>query len=234
MMMRMEDISQIFQEALKHIFEQVLTKHGDKATLSRRVDISTSQLGDILAGRSGTTEEKRRALAAALGYPGRGYEDFLDLGRAIRAGRPPPEPAAGGPDEAGCFHIPLERAGHLAADLQRPGAEETIVVHGPTLGFESGRHLRAFPVTGDSMEPLLAPGGLVVADLTQNRAESLKEGGLYVIRHDGEEAVKFLRWAEKGRLLALESENKSYKPVFLRLKDVTLIGRVIWSCRAHK
>jgi phage repressor protein C with HTH and peptisase S24 domain len=76
----------------------------------------------------------------------------------------------------------------------------------------------------------------VVADLTKNRAESLKEGSLYVISYDEEKsgAVKFLRWAEKGRLLALESENKLYKPVFRRVKEVTLIGRVVWSCRAYK
>jgi transcriptional regulator with XRE-family HTH domain len=231
----MEDINKIFQEALQHFIH----RHGDQSSLADQAEISRPYLNDILNGRRGGTEEKRRALAAALGYPGRHYEDFLDLGRAICAGRPLPEPLADSPNEAdlavaGYFQIPLDQASQPAGLQGQKPAAEAIVVHGPTLGVKSGRHLRAFTVGGDSMEPLLAQGGLVVADLTKNRAENLKDGSIYVLRYDGGEAVKFLRWAEKGKLLALESENKSYKPVFRRVKEVILIGRVIWSCRAHK
>jgi phage repressor protein C with HTH and peptisase S24 domain len=74
------------------------------------------------------------------------------------------------------------------------------------------------------MEPLFANGGLVVADLAKNRTENLKEGGV----------VKYLRWVEKGKLLSIESENKLYAPVFRKVREVTLIGQVIWSCREHK
>jgi transcriptional regulator with XRE-family HTH domain len=235
MFMSMEDINKTFQAALEHF----LTKRGDQAALADRTDVSTSHINDILKGRRGGTEEKRRALAAALGYPGRHYEDFLDLGRAICAGRPLPEPPADGLNEAdlaatGYFQIPLNQTSQPAGLQGQKTAAEAVVVHGSTLGVKSGRHLRAFTVGGDSMEPLLAQGGLVVADLTKNRAENLKDGSIYVLRYDGGEAVKFLCWAEKGKLLALESENKSYKPVFRRVKEVILIGRVIWSCRAHK
>jgi transcriptional regulator with XRE-family HTH domain len=230
----MEDITKIFQEALQHFIH----KHGDQSALADQAEISRPYLNDLLNGRRGGTEEKRRALAAALGYPGRHYEDFLDLGRALCAGRPQPEPPAGDLNEAdlaanGYFQIPLDQA-NRPAGLEGQKPAEAVMVNGLMLGVKSGRHLRAFTVGGDSMEPLLAPGGLVVADLTKNRAESLQDGSIYVLRYDGEDAVKYLRWAEKGKLLALESENKSYKPVFRRVKEVILIGRVIWSCRAHK
>ena len=86
------------------------------------------------------------------------------------------------------------------------------------------------------MEPLLVHSGLIVGYLTQNRVESLKEGSIYMVCYDEEKTgvAKYLRWAEKGRLLALESENKAYQPVYRKVKEVTLIGRVIWSCRQHK
>ena len=236
MMADMEDINKIFQTALQYFMD----KRGDQAALASRTDISTSHINDILKGRRGGTEEKRRALAAALGYPGHFYEDFMGLGRAILDGRPIPEPSAGclseaGLTAAGCFQVPLERADRLAGGLRARKTEEaaSIVVHGPSLSRKSGRHLLAFLVGGDNMEPLIAKGSLVVADLTQNRAENLREGSVYVISYDEEGAVKYLRWAEKGRLLAMESENKFYKPVFRKVREVTLIGRVIWSCREH-
>jgi transcriptional regulator with XRE-family HTH domain len=77
----MEDINKIFQESLQYS----LTKRGDQAVLARKAGVSTSQLNDILKGRRSGSEEMRRILAAALDYPGRHYEDFLDIGRAILA-----------------------------------------------------------------------------------------------------------------------------------------------------
>ena len=234
----MEDINSIFKAGLEHF----MTRRGDQAALSARSGVSTTQINDILKGRHGCTEEKRRVLAAALGYPGRQYEDFLDLGRAVLAGQPIPATPADQLSEAdlaasGCFLVPLEPLGRPAAGgpgLAQVGEAAAMVVHGPTLGRKSGRHLRAFLVGGDSMEPLFAQGGMVLADLTENRAENLREGSAYVVCCDGEEDVKYLRWAEKGRLLALESENKFYRPVFRKAREVTLIGRVIWSCRRHE
>ena len=91
-----------------------------------------------------------------------------------------------------------------------------------------------FRVGGDSMEPLIAKGGIVLADLKHNDVGHIHEGGVYVLcwdREDGECAVKYLRWAERGKLLSVESENSFYKPVFKRVDEVLLIGRVIWAWR---
>jgi len=50
--------------------------------------------------------------------------------------------------------------------------------------------------------------------------------------HDGECAVKYLRWAPKGRLLSIESEStRNNPPVFREVEEVKLIGRVIWAWR---
>ncbi|MDR2725715.1 MAG: S24 family peptidase [Candidatus Adiutrix sp.] len=242
----MEDINKIFRAALKHF----ILARGDQARLADKTGVSRPFLNDILQGRSkgGGSDATRRVLSAALGFPGPRHEHFLNIGRAILAGQPiPAEPPTDYVSEAelagaGCFQVPLDWADRLEAGGSRaprsvkPENTAHIVVHGPTLGRKNGRGLWAFVVEGDNMEPLLARGGLVVADLTKNRAENLKEGAAYVISYDEERAgaVKYLRWVEKGRVLSLESENKSYQAVFRKAREVILIGQVIWSCRAHK
>jgi hypothetical protein len=239
----MEDINKIFRAALEYVFEHTLTRHGDQIALANSAEVPATTLNDILKGRRNGSEETRRALAAALDFPGRLYEDFLDIGRAILAGRPIPTPPAdyvspADMAEAGWFQVPLaDRPGAgKGHGLATPENTAHIMVHGPTLGRKNSHGLRAFVVGGDSMEPLLVRGGIVVADLTKNRAENLKEGAVYVISYDeeGAGAVKYLRWVEKGKVLSLESENKSYKPVFRKAREVILIGRVIWSCRKHE
>ena len=121
----MEDTSKVFQKSLQHF----LTRRGDQAALARRAEISPSQLNDILKGRRNGSDDLRRTLAASLGYPGRLYEDFLDLGRAA-LGLLPEQPAERDPAEqepaeqvneadltAGCYVlVPLDQA-----DLDRRG-----------------------------------------------------------------------------------------------------------------
>jgi len=111
-----------------------------------------------------------------------------------------------------------------------------IIVHGPSLGRRNAKGLQAFRVGGDSMEPLIAEDGIVMADTAKNDIRHIKEGGIYVLcwdLSDGECAVKRLRWAEKPRLLSIESVDPFYPPVFKEVKDIILIGQVIWSWRSH-
>jgi len=246
MVVNVEDINKIFRAALKHF----ILARGDQARLADKTGVSRPFLNDILQGRSkgGGSDATRRILSAALGFPGPSHEHFLNIGRAILAGQPiPAEQRTDYASEAdlagaGCFQVPLDWADRLEAGggrIQRSVKLENtahIVVHGPTLGRKNGHGLRAFVVVGDSMEPLLAQGGIAVADLTKNRAENLKEGAAYVVSYDEEVAgaIKYLRWAEKGKILSIESDNKFYKPVFRKAREVILIGRVIWSCREHR
>jgi len=46
---------------------------------------------------------------------------------------------------------------------------------------------------------------------------------------------KTLRWVEgeKGKLLSIESVNTFYPPKVKRVKDIILIGKVIYSWREH-
>ena len=77
----MEDISIIFRTALNHFFEN--GKWGIKTEIAKRSGLIPVQVSDILSGKVYGSEEQRRAIASACGYPGRAYEDFLDIGRDL-------------------------------------------------------------------------------------------------------------------------------------------------------
>ena len=73
------DTKEFFLAALKK--ELAGMGHGGQAKTARYAGVSRSLLNDILKGRSFGAEEKRRAIAAALGFED--YEAFLDIGRSL-------------------------------------------------------------------------------------------------------------------------------------------------------
>jgi hypothetical protein len=244
----MADLGDVFLEALKHCLTD--KPYGFKSKVSREAGISPGHLGDLLAGRTYGPEERRRAIAAALGYLGESYEDFLQIGRNIKAGRPPDagNPALPSQEELaaqGFLKVDFSDNMKLAAGgggripVTEPAENSKVVVHRASLGRGAYRQhqLQAFRVGGDSMEPVIAKGGIVLADLTANDLRAIKEGGIYVLcwdLYDGECAVKYLRWAKKDEILSIESENgRDNPPVFREVEEVKLIGRVVWSWREH-
>lgn len=85
-------------------------------------------------------------------------------------------------------------------------------------------------VEGDSMEPMLRPGEMILMD---RGAANVPVDGIYVIRLDGHLMVKRIQ-REPGNVLTLSSMNPAYKPIALRLgdgRDLAVIGRVIWHGR---
>lgn len=238
-------IDKIFQSALKAEVKESLDT---QSAIAKKAGISVAYLNDLIHGRRFGSEDVRRRLALLFGWPH--YEGFLNIGRR-ELGLPlvkeaPPdegEPAyMTEPElsERGFFAVPFSDNMRLAAGpggtIEVTDEAETshIVVHGPTLGRHNAKKLQAFRVGGDSMEPLIAKNGIVMADLKHNDVQHIHEGSVYVLcwdREEGECAVKYLRWAEKGKLLSVESENGFYKPVFKSVEEVLLIGKVIWAWR---
>jgi phage repressor protein C with HTH and peptisase S24 domain len=126
-------------------------------------------------------------------------------------------------------------SGGTIVDVTDDADASTVIVHGPSLRRTSSRNLQAFRVGGDSMEPIIAQNGIIIADLSENDPGRLKEGKIYVLCYDlldGECSVKYLHWAERNRLLAISSPDESrHRPVYKRLDEVVLIGRAIWAWR---
>jgi phage repressor protein C with HTH and peptisase S24 domain len=87
------------------------------------------------------------------------------------------------------------------------------------------------------MEPYLAAGGIVMADISEESRDldRVREGRIYVLCWDlqeGECAVKFLQWYKKGeRVLITSANHEAYPPLIKRADEIQLVGRVIWAWR---
>ena len=81
--------------------------------------------------------------------------------------------------------------------------------------------LRALRVKGDSMEPTLRPGDIVVCD--QNGWQG---DGVYVIRDQDSAYVKRVRRVREG--LEVISDNTAYKPWQCPSEELVLVGRVVF------
>jgi len=204
-----------------------------KAALS--LDVVPGTINHILTGRRRPTLE---LIEKMLDRAGVGYRQALTPYLKAPEGPAPLDERA--MSEQGFLQVPfsddlrLAAGGGGAVPLTYEAADSPVVVHGPSLGRRSARQLQAFRLGGDSMEPVLASGGIVIADLSHNDLERLREGSIYVLcwdLYDGECAAKYLRWAEKGRWLSIESENKAYAPVVKAAEEVKLIGKIIWAWR---
>ena len=143
-------------------------------------------------------------------------------------------------EERGFFTVPFSDNMKLAAGeggsipITDEANESVIVVHGPSIRRRNAKNLQAFRVGGPSMEPLIADGGIVLADLSHNNIKHIKDDRIYVVcwdLDDGQCAVKYLRWFEKGKIVSIESEDRFYKPVLKRIDEVVLIGKVFWAWR---
>ncbi|KQN37531.1 hypothetical protein ASG37_10845 [Sphingomonas sp. Leaf407] len=80
-------------------------------------------------------------------------------------------------------------------------------------------------VRGDSMEPTLADGDMILVDQGDRRGQS---GRIHVVRHDGLLLVKRLARAPGG--VELVSDNSTYPPVVLATPP-DIVGRVVWLSR---
>ncbi|MFC3848078.1 XRE family transcriptional regulator [Helicobacter baculiformis] len=88
-------------------------------------------------------------------------------------------------------------------------------------GITSTEHLGLLQAMGNSMEPLIKEGDLL---LFQNDG-SCYEGAVYVVNLDGEYYVKRL---SKRPEVCLISDNAVYKPIRLgSLEEIVILGRVV-------
>jgi transcriptional regulator with XRE-family HTH domain len=226
-----QEIAEAFRLWLgDYIRERGLTQL--KAALN--LDVVPGTINHILTGRRRPTLELIEKMLARAGF---GYREALTPYLKTPAPSPLDDQTM---IEQGFLKVPfsddlrLAAGGGGAVPFTYEAADSPVVVHGPSLGRRSARQLQAFRLGGDSMEPVLANRGIVIADLTHNELDSLREGSIYVLcwdLYDGECAAKYLRWAEKGRWLSIESENKRYAPVVKSVEEVKLIGKIIWAWR---
>ncbi len=83
-------------------------------------------------------------------------------------------------------------------------------------------HLAVIEVQGDSMEPTLQSGDVVLLDM---RPQQPRDGVIYTLRRDSDLMVKRLR--RKGLEWFIHSDNRAYQPERLG-SDSIIVGRVVW------
>jgi transcriptional regulator with XRE-family HTH domain len=134
---------------------------------------------------------------------------------------------------AGYAYIPLLDVRARAGSAGETVGHEPIV---DVLAFKEEwirRELRSSPgdlrliyVEGDSMEPDLRPGDIVLVDHTDTTA---RREGIYVLRREDALLVKRLQLLPGGVIRAI-SRNEAYEPFSLS-EEYVIIGRVVWACR---
>ncbi len=92
-------------------------------------------------------------------------------------------------------------------------------------------HFRLIMISGDSMEPLISHGELVLVDTNEDTRNQVVNDGIYAIRtEDGDIIVKRLFMFENT--LTIMSDNRKYKTYTKDLTNISLldvvIGRVVW------
>jgi len=218
--------------------ETSLNKYASLATMERiaqRLDIDLVDL--LLEGRG---------LSSISQTPGRVQRDrtVADTSPASTTSPaftlvPAPPPLRAVPDgelESDYYQVPFRDDMRLAAGKgEAPEGfyeieSSPVIIHKSALKRRSVASLAAFRVGGPSMEPTIVDGSIVVVDLSQ---KEIKDGFVYMLdldpTGDGENSIKRLSWAEKDRLLMVESDNPAYKPKFYKAQDVNLHGRVVWA-----
>lgn len=92
------------------------------------------------------------------------------------------------------------------------------------------KNLVLISAVGDSMEPTLRPGDLLLVDRSEN---GVKQDAIYAIALGGELRIKRVQRLFDGRLI-IRSDNPGYQPeeIAPSITDtVNIIGRVVWAGR---
>jgi Predicted transcriptional regulator len=229
----MSKLSTYFVAAFKA--EVVRGPRGTQARLARAANIAPGQVTDILKGRKFGTEETKRALASALGWD---YEEFLKYGRCLLEGREYKRPELKAPayDPSLYLSVPFyTKIKAVAGPGGKTPAPDDSEIHPPLLLFKpslgkyaKSRHLAAFNIYDDSMEPTLPKQGTAIID-TADR--DVNDGKLFLLaQNPTSEKYLIKRLRRDGDELYLISDNSKYPPkVLMQPWDKIVVGRVVWS-----
>ncbi len=151
----------------------------------------------------------------------------------------PSRPPSAGDEHRGYVAIPLfnsirAAAGHGAV-VGHEAADDALMFKEQWIRFELGANpqdLKLIRVSGDSMEPTLRAGDVILVD---HRTQRPDREGIYILRMDGMLLVKRVQ-AMPGGVVSITSDNPAFAPWTLKLAeletaDVAILGRVVWSGR---
>lgn len=130
---------------------------------------------------------------------------------------------------------PKAGSGGLETDAEHT---ETYAFHKKFIERKRGRAdtLKIFEVAGDSMEPTLSEGDLILANQLD---KDVRTGRIYLLRIGEELMVKRLE-NRPGGVLLIRSDNREYEDISVTLSEIDkdggeieIFGRMVWSCREY-
>ena len=207
--------------------------------VERAAGLPADAVRGILRGgkKSGTTLNRAMSVCSALGLE-------LYIGPPRETG-PVEQVIVDGTDYA---HIPLHDA-LLAAGIGACNGSEEII---DNLAFRkdwlkrigvSASAARLARVQGDSMQPSLWPGDMILIDTRSNsppeRAKDQRDqrrSPIFALLDHGEARVKRIQRVSEDTLMLL-SDNLEYQPEIRHGKDLAdlhIIGKVVWWGHTHK
>lgn len=224
------------------------------ATVSERLKLARSELGlkqEELAAQSGVSSRAYQGYEAGRSVPGgeaiEGFvraginANWLLTGEGPMLRTPATEEPAQSHASTGYVAIPLfnevrAAAGPGALNGQVENPDDALMFKADWIRFELGARpedLNLIRVSGDSMEPTLRAGDVVLID---HRARRPDREGIYILRLGEMLLVKRLQ-ALPGGLVRVVSDNPAFAPWEISLEkigsDMSIIGRVVWSGRRH-
>lgn len=225
---------------------------GAKAKLAKKIGVSASYISDISLAKKRGEEEVRIKISNHFKYE---YEHILALGRLVLSGKDPIEylPMNG---QGGDWELRPPNLNHPVSEKEDdpstpsefaivpkykaklsggPGSLETSDQIEANLMFRTEFLLRKgqvdkmalFEVTGESMQPFIYHGDVVLVDTSVNDIEQIIAGKTYAFRENGTVLIK--RLSVQGGAIIASSENHQMNPPYhLDTESFYLIGRVVW------
>ncbi len=201
----------------------LIAEAGSVAELAAAVGVSDNAIYKWRQGRGEPSLFNAVALADAC----RVTLEWLATGRGprTRGGR-----ARGTPGPSEYLFVPRYHV-RVPAGRGRPLRSDQVVDY---LAFRADwverrldtdpRNLILVEAVGDSMAPTFEDSDLLLVDLGAPR---FRQDGIYVLKRDGELAVKRLQRRHDGRIV-IRSDNPAYEAMIAEPNRVGVIGRVIW------
>ncbi|MDR1871251.1 MAG: hypothetical protein LBS60_04865 [Deltaproteobacteria bacterium] len=234
-------IDLIFLEALKYF----ASKYETQKQFSKTINLTSAYLNDLLCERRKGEDNTKRAIAAALGFPDRYYEDFLDIGRAalaLKEGQkfdPLKNNSSNELLKRGFFAVdfseslkldPIEDIIPVTLDKE----SSNIIVHQSSIDFyHSQQSLQAFISPHKDMEPTISVNSCVIVDksFTKNNIITAdpSEKNIYLVCFDKASRRAVFRFVTfDGDSFILEADNKIWPLKRRAVDEFILLGKAIY------
>jgi len=206
---------------LQRKIEQKMREQGDTAaSLSRTSGLPYTTLQGILGGKSPRSDALKR-IAVTLDVS----SDWL-----LGIETPIAHRSEGKEDCSNPNFIPIPlhdveaSAGPGAYPQDYPSAQSLMFRRDWVARHGGAAQMFLLHARGDSMTPTISDGDVVLF----RKETDLSRPGIYAFRH--EDVLRLKRLELVGKTVTAVSDNPIYPAEQLKAKDVTILGRAIWSC----